>query len=101
MLAFVLALFPATGVLGAGQFVFDKGVQSWLGWTQLVTLIGQMAVLFMLRQSIVQHSDMITAGDVMRDQDTQPLLILALLLLALGLGQYLYGIWRTLPTDSM
>lgn len=97
MLAFALALFPATGVLGAGQFVFDGGVQSWLGWTQLVTLIGQAVVLYMLRQSTVSHSELIDADDVMCTQDTQSLLIVALFLLALGFGQYLYGIWRTLP----
>jgi len=100
MLAFALSTFPLTGVLGAGQFVQDQGFQSWLGWTQLATLIAQVVVLYLLRQTIISHTDMIDAEDVLCESDTQALFALVLLLLAAGVGQYLYGIWRTLPPAS-
>lgn len=97
MLAFALALFPVTGIFGAGQFVLDKGFQSWLGWSQLATLIGQVVVLYLLRQSILDHTDIVDANDVMCEPATQYLTIVALVLLLLGVGQYTYGVWRTFP----
>ena len=97
MLAFALALFPPTGILGAGQFVHDKGPRSWLGWTQLVTLLGQILVLYFLRQTILYHTELVSADDVLCEPDTQILLITSLVLLFLGIGLYMYGIWRTVP----
>ncbi len=97
MLAFALALFPLTGITGAGHFVTDRGIQSWCGWAQLATLIAQCIVLGFLRQSIVQHTDLIDVDDVMANSETQVLAGLALCLLVLGLGQYIGGIWRMWP----
>jgi len=98
MLAFALALFPPTAVFGTGQFVQDKGFRSWLGWTQLATLIAQVVVLALLRQSIVQHSEIITATDILREPEEQYLVFAAITLLLFGVGLYLAGIWRTVPT---
>lgn len=100
MLAFALALFPVTGVFGAGQFVHDGGFQSWFGWAQLVTLIAQGVVLYLLRQAIIAQTDLVDADDVLSNSSTQPLFAIALALLLLGLGQYLTGIWRTLPAPT-
>lgn len=99
MLDFALALFPATGVLGAGQFVHDQGFRSWFGWTQLATFIAQGTTLYLLRQAIIAQADLVDADDVLNDESTQVLLIIAILLLVLGLGQYLAGVWRTLPNQ--
>ena len=99
-MSFVLAVFPPTGILGAGQFVFDGGLRSWLGWTQLVTVIGQVVVLYLLRQTVVQQTDLITSDDAIKNQTTQPLFVIATVLLIAGLGQYLYGVWRTWPTPA-
>ena len=98
MWAFALSAFPPTAILGAGHFTYDQGFQSWFGWTQLATLIGQITILVLLRQATVQHSEYVDAQDVLSEPDTQYLLFGAILLLLFGLAQYMYGIWRTVPT---
>ena len=100
MLSFLLSIFPVTGITGAGQFVHDGGLFSWVGWTQLALLIAQVACLAMLRQSIVQHTALITAEDVLTDPDTQVLIVFSFLFLVLGIGFYIYGIWRTRPISA-
>ena len=98
MLAFILSLFPPTAIFGTGHFILD-GYASWAGWLTLSTLIAQVAVLAMLRQSIVRNSKLINVEDVMCEPETQYLTVTALVLLFLGFGQYLYGIWRTSSTQ--
>lgn len=93
---FGLAVFPLTGVVGAGQFVRD-GTKSLLGWTQLVLFVSQIAVLFMLRQTIVTKTQLVTSDDVLHDPEIAALLTISLVLLFLGLGMYIYGIWKAWP----
>ena len=96
-LAFGLALFPVTGIMGVGQFVYDKGLFSWLGWTQLVVLIGQCVTLALLRETIGGEEELVGADDVVRKPKTQYLTIVAIFLLLMGVGLYMYGIVRTVP----
>jgi hypothetical protein len=100
VLAFGLSLFPVTGITGAGQFVYDGGLFSWMGWTQLAVLIGQCVVLALLRQSIVQQTELVDAKDVLCEAPTQYLAGAAFFLLFLGMGLYLYGIFRTAQSTS-
>lgn len=97
MMDFALALFPPTAITGAGQFVHAGGPNTWLGWTQLAVLIGQVAVLAMLSAAITRQPTTVDVDDVLAEPDTRYLTVTAIGLLLLGVGLYMYGIWTTLP----
>jgi hypothetical protein len=94
--AFVLALFPPTGILGIGQFVKTNSISNLFGWVQIVTLICQMFVLGLLRTAIVDQSQTISTQDMLEEDNTLSLAIIGIILLFIGFSLYLVGIYKTM-----
>lgn len=97
--AFGLAIFPPTGILGVGQFVRQQTWKSILGWSQIGVLLFQMLILGLLRMAIVNQAHTTTTQEMIEESDTLYLTIAAITSLLLGFVLYIVGIILTLPSS--